>query len=129
VDYWTESNPTNAYPKPGVVDGDNPKYGSTLAYFDASYGKINTITLGYNLPKKPLQSLGISRLRAYVTAQNPFVFGSPYYSETGLDPQPNSKGDENQSTPENSPLPARINVVGYNTPSTRTYLVGLNITF
>lgn len=130
VDYWTESNPTNAYPKAGGTEyTNNPKYGSTLAYFDASYCKINTITLGYNLPKNTLKSLGISRLRAYVTAQNPFVFASPYYSETGLDPQPNSKGDEAQATAENSVVPTRINIVGYNTPSTRTYLVGLNITF
>jgi hypothetical protein len=131
VDYWTPENTDAKYPAPGVVSGDNPKYGSTLAYFDASYGKINTITLGYNLPKKPLESLGISRLRAYVTAQNPFVFGSPYYTDTGLDPQPNAKGDDTKSqvNAANSVVPARINVVGYNTPSTRTYLVGLNITF
>ena len=63
--------------------------------------------------------------------QNPLVFASPYYTETGLDPQPNSRGMETfaQSQPQNSVVPERINVVGYNTPATRNYLVGLNITF
>lgn len=38
VDYWTEENTNAKYPKPGgIQSGDNPKYGSTLGYFDASY--------------------------------------------------------------------------------------------
>lgn len=50
VDYWSEENTNAKYPKPGgIASGDNPKYGSTLGYFDAGYLKIRTITLGYNL--------------------------------------------------------------------------------
>ena len=49
VDYWTPENRDAKYPKPGgVQSGDNPKYGSTLGYFDASYFKVGQITLGYN---------------------------------------------------------------------------------
>jgi TonB-linked SusC/RagA family outer membrane protein len=130
VDYWTESNPTNAYPKPGAMEyTNNPKYGSTLAYFDGSYGKINTITLGYNFAGEWMKSMGLSKLKLYFTAQNPFVFASPFYSESGLDPQPNSKGREFQDTPGNSVVASRVNIVGFNTPSTRNYILGLNITF
>jgi hypothetical protein len=65
--------------------------------------------------------------------QNPLIFASPYYSETGLDPQPNStnasSNTSTQSQPQNTVVPERLNVVGYNTPATRNDLVGLNITF
>ena len=130
IDYWTPENPTNAYPKPGGLElNNNPKYASTLAYFDGTYLKINAITLGYNFEQEWLKKLSASQLRLYCTVQNPFIFASDYYKQSGLDPQPNSGGRSNQATPENSVVPERINVVGYNTPSTRNYMIGVNVTF
>jgi hypothetical protein len=127
VDYWTEENPDVRYPKPGgMMSGDNPKYGSTLGLFDGSYVKIRTITLGYNFNKNTLDDLGVSSLRLYVTVQNPFVFGSPYYRESGMDPEPNSRGNENQAV--NSYKSNQL-VIGTNNPSTRNYMMGLNLTF
>ncbi|MDQ0064862.1 SusC/RagA family TonB-linked outer membrane protein [Chryseobacterium lathyri] len=127
VDYWTEENPNVRYPKPGgMMSGDNPKYGSTLGLFDGSYVKIRTITLGYNFNKNILENLGVSSLRLYVTVQNPFVFGSPYYRESGMDPEPNSRGNENQAV--NSYKSNQL-VIGTNNPSTRNYMMGLNLTF
>ncbi|MDH6310121.1 TonB-linked SusC/RagA family outer membrane protein [Dysgonomonas sp. PFB1-18] len=132
IDYWTQDNPTNAYPKPyGPEVTNNPKYASTLSYFDASYVKITNITLGYNFSGKWMQKLGVNKLRVYATVQNPFIFASDYYSETGLDPQPNADGGNGstQAVASNSVLPSRIAVVGYNTPATRNYLFGLNVSF
>ena len=132
IDYWTPSNPTNAYPKPyGPEQNNHPIHTSSLSYFDASYVRITNITLGYNFRGEWMKQAGIDRLRVYFTAQNPFVFASPYYSETGLDPQPNAGGRDTgtQSQPQNSVVPERMYVVGYNTPATRNYLFGLNLTF
>ncbi|WP_312769215.1 SusC/RagA family TonB-linked outer membrane protein [Epilithonimonas sp.] len=127
VDYWSEENPNVRYPKPGgLMSGDNPKYASTLALFDGSFVKIRTITLGYNFNKDVLDNLGISNLRLYVTVQNPFVFGSPYYRHSGMDPEPNSRGDENQAV--NSYKRNQL-IIGTNNPSTRNYMMGLNLTF
>jgi TonB-dependent starch-binding outer membrane protein SusC len=128
VDYWTTENTGAKYPKPGGVGGDNPEYGSTLGYFDASYLKIRTITLGYNVTQKLTQRIGIYKLRVYFTAQNPFVMFSPYNKESGMDPETNSYGNENASVPYGKEL-RRLLTVGYNTPSTRNYLVGINLTF
>lgn len=130
VDYWTPENTNAKYPKPGgVMSSDNPKYGSTLGYFDASYMKIRTITLGYNFENcKWTKSLGIERMRAYVTVQNPFVFFSPYHDESGMDPETNSYGNENAAVPLSDNL-KRLLTIGTNTPSTRNYLFGLNLTF
>lgn len=127
VDYWTPENTGAKYPKPGgITSGDNPKYGSTLGYFDASYLKIRTITLGYNFDNLNfIKNLGVSQLRAYVTVQNPFVLFSPFNNETGLDPETNSLGDENVAVEMLSRLP----IVGTNSPSTRNFLFGINLTF
>ena len=129
VDYWTPENTDAKYPKPGgLADGDNPKFGSTLGLFDASYVKIRTITLGYNFNQKWIKDAGISKLRIYGTVQNPFVLFSPYHSETGMDPESNSYGDENAAVAYSQNL-KRLLTIGTNTPSTRNFLVGLNLTF
>jgi TonB-linked SusC/RagA family outer membrane protein len=128
VDYWTPENTGGKYPKPGGIEqSDNPKYGSTLGYFDASYLKVRTITLGYNVPKDWLKRLSVSNLRIYATAQNPFTLFSPYYSESGMDPETNSYGDENQAV--TTSLKPRLLIVGTNSPSSRNYLFGINLTF
>lgn len=128
VDYWTEDNPTNAYPKPGGVESsNNPKYGNSLGYFSGSYLKVRTITLGYNFNQPWLKKCGISKARLYFTVQNPFVLFSPYTDESGMDPETNSYGDENQAV--TTFYKSRLLVVGYNTPSTRNWLLGVNITF
>ncbi len=129
VDYWTPENTDAKYPKPGgIQDGDNPKFGSTLGLFDASYVKIRTITLGYNFNQKWLKDAGISKLRLYTTAANPLVLFSPYHRETGLDPESNSYGNENAAVSYSWNL-RRILTIGTNTPSTRNFLVGLSLTF
>jgi len=128
VDYWTPENTDTRYPKPGgLISGDNPKYSSTLAYFDASYVKIRTITLGYKFNQQFLKDAGISNLRLYATVQNPFIIYSPYYKESGMDPETNSYGNENQAVTD--ALRSRLPVVGTNTPITTNWIFGLNISF
>lgn len=129
VDYWTPENTHASYPRPGgITAGDNPKYGSTLGYFDASYLKIRTISLGYNFSRSNwMTKAGIDRLRVYVTAQNPLVMFSPYYKESGMDPETNSYGDENQAV--TTTYQSRLPVVANNAPATRNYLIGMNLTF
>ena len=129
VDYWTPENTGAKYPKPGgLMSSDNPKYGNTLALFDASYMKVRTITLGYNFNLKAVKDLGIQKLRIYATVQNPFVLFAPYTNETGMDPETNSYGDENMASTTGL-VNKRILTVGTNSPSTRNYLLGVSLTF
>jgi TonB-dependent starch-binding outer membrane protein SusC len=126
INYWTPSDTTAKFPNPaGPYSGDFPKYMSTLGYFDASYLKIRSLTLGYNFSHSLIKNSDV-KLRMYVTAENPFVFFSPYYNMSKQDPEPNSYGDQNQAV---SSYQHRVLVVGFNTPSTRNYIVGLNLTF
>jgi hypothetical protein len=132
VDYWTPTNTDAKYPRPGgIINGDNPKYGSTLSYFDGSYLKIRAITLGYDFSRL-IKSKDV-KLRMYFTAQNPFVLFSPFHKESGLDPEPNSVGNQNVASTgtisANNSLLQRLLIVGYNTPSTRNYIIGVNLSF
>lgn len=130
VDYWTPENTDAKYPRPGsLASGDNPKYASTLGYFDASYLKVRSMSLGYNFDNMAwLKNAGVNRLRLYATAQNPFVLFSPYNKESGMDPETNSFGDQNAAVPLSGNL-SRILTLGTNAPAVRTYIVGLNLTF
>ena len=132
VDYWTEENTGAKYPKPaGAGDTDNAKYGSTMGYFNAGYLKIRAITLGYDFAKlQAVKNLGISRLRLYATVQNPFVLFSPFNNECGLDPETNSWATENTAVPIGGYTGKhKMPIVSYNTPATRNFLFGLNVTF
>jgi hypothetical protein len=84
------------------------------------------MTFGYNFTQKWLKPAGIERMRVYCTLENPFVFFSPYKNMSGMDPETNSHATENTAV---SAGPYRILTIATNTPSTRNYLIGLNLTF
>jgi TonB-dependent starch-binding outer membrane protein SusC len=65
-------------------------------------------------------------MRMYFAVQNPFVMLSDFNKEMGLDPETNSRGDQNVAT---GGYNNRILTVGFNSPSTRNYIIGINLTF
>lgn len=76
-DYWTEEtgNANHYFPalnsQKTIINYDGY---SGLNYVDGSFWKVKNITLGYTLPKKVLNKLGIENIRVYGTITNPFVF-------------------------------------------------------
>jgi len=127
VDYWTPTNTGAKYPTPdGVLSGDNPVYASTLSYFNGTFVKIRTLTLGYEVKQDWIKKFGLSKLRIYATVQNPLILFSDYHKQSGMDPETNSYGDGNSAVASYN---HRILTVGYNTPSTHNYLIGLNMSF
>lgn len=131
IDYWTPTNTGARFPDPSTEkDSNNPKYGSTSGYFGASYLKISTITLGYNVNAKWMKLVGIQKLRIYSTVQNPLILFSSYHTLSGLDPETNSYANDsgNMAVAYSSNL-KRMLTVGYNTPSTHNYMMGINVTF
>ena len=129
VDYWTPENKGADFPRPGgIQSGDNQKYASTLGIFDGGYLKIRNITLGYNFSGAWMKKAGLSSLRLYAAVQNPFIISSEYYSMSGLDPEPNSLSNQGQFHATQIGGHA-LPVVGTNAPTTRNYLIGLNLSF
>lgn len=135
VDYWTPTNTGAKYPAPGgIQSGDGPKYGTTMGYFDGSYLKVRTINFGYNFDQRVVENLGMKRLRLFATVQNPFVLFSPFHDESGMDPESNSGVDangnaQNSATGTNGQVSRGIATIGSNVPTTRNFMLGLNLTF
>ena len=128
-DYWTRTNPTNAFPRPDA-GSDNVKYSSTLGYLDGSFIKARSISLGYNLPSSLLSHINVSSLRLYVTCLNPFIIYSPFVKNGyGLDPEGNGYGGVSNSTLGGTPVPGRAITVNLNAPPTRQFQFGLNMNF
>lgn len=133
VDYWTPTHATNAFPQPDAgVDGQ--KFTSTLTYRDGSFIKIRTIDLGYNLSGKMLKRAGIQSLRAYVSAQNPFILWAPLKRDgLGLDPEGNATNTNNAAVGTQgggaTAVPTRAILVGAGVPPTRQIIFGVNLKF
>jgi hypothetical protein len=73
VDYWTIDNPTNEYPRPNK-NQENIQYGSSLRYTDGGFVKLRNVTLGYSLPANLIEKMHMTKLRVFVTAQNPYTW-------------------------------------------------------
>jgi TonB-dependent starch-binding outer membrane protein SusC len=100
-----------------------------MGYFDASYLKVRSITLGYTLNSKLSKSIGIQNIRVYGSVMNPFIMFSKYHTLSGLDPETNSYGDQKDTQASVGGYAHNILVVGTNTPSTHDFLFGINVTF
>ena len=82
---------------------------------DGSFLRLNTVTLGYTLPKALTQKIYIQNLRFYVTAYNVFVWTN--YS--GFDPE--------VSTRRKVAYTPGVDYAAY--PRSRAFMLGVNLTF
>lgn len=110
INFWTSSNPTNDYFGLGGA-GLNSHHtkGNTrrsLVAQSANFWRVSDITLGYTLPKRVIERLGVGHVRVYAQAGNPFVFTD----FLGFNPEYNS-GGYNDDVPSS------------------TFLFGLNVSF
>ncbi|WP_419698095.1 SusC/RagA family TonB-linked outer membrane protein [Mucilaginibacter sp. NFX135] len=107
-DYWTPTNHQNYYPKPNSASTNTP-YSSLLSYFDGTFLKVRSLTLGYYMPEAITKRIKVKSLRVYATAQNPFILFSPYRNEFhGLDPE--TAGSLNVDTPPTKSFTFGINM-------------------
>jgi hypothetical protein len=130
VDYWTPTNPTNAFPQPDASK-DALLFTSTLTYRDGSFIKLRTIDLGYSIPTEKLKKAKIEGLRIYASAQNPFILWAPLVRDgLGLDPEGNGNGNAVGSQGGGvTPVPGRAITVGMGVPPTRQIIFGVNLRF
>lgn len=112
VDYWTPTNPTNAFPRPNE-NQESPRFNSSMAIFDGSFVKVRNINLGYQVPSKIASKMGMQSLRIYTSIQQPFIFSSFISKNGGIDPE--TEIDDSLG--------------GGVTPSTWTSTIGLNVKF
>jgi hypothetical protein len=82
---------------------------------DASFIRINNITVGYTLPAAAIKAMKLTRVRVYGTVNNVAVITG--YS--GYDPEVNTRRD--------TPVTPGVDYSAY--PRSRSFIVGLNVTF
>lgn len=92
---------------------------STLGIQDGSYLRLNTVTLGYTLPKNVTGLIGIEKVRLYGTIYNALTLTS----YKGLDPEVNS------NTGLNSAEYPTIGLDWGTYPRARSFTVGVNVEF
>lgn len=131
VDYWTPTNPTNWFPMPAPAISTASDAWSTLGYYDATFVKLRSINLGYTFSRAALARIGVENLKLYFVIDNVATLFSPYFNQTGFDPEGTGLGNQGVSNPgniRNNNNGNGILTVGLGTPLRRTFALGVNIT-
>lgn len=108
---WTSENPSNRYPRALATEIDNSF--SSRFVEDASYIRLRSVTLGYNVSAAHIQKIGLRNLRVFANAANLWTLTN--YS--GYNPEGNAYG-------------ATTNIVGVDDglfPLAKTYTLGIKI--
>ncbi|NJB35247.1 SusC/RagA family TonB-linked outer membrane protein [Croceivirga sp. JEA036] len=111
---WTPQNPDSDVPADRQnAYGNNVRARSDYFLEDGTYYRLRNITLGYSLPEDAVNTIGMKKLRFYVSAMNPITI-TDY---TGFDPEVGGNG-----------LSTRGVDIG-NYPVARRFLLGLQAKF
>ncbi|WP_225035116.1 SusC/RagA family TonB-linked outer membrane protein [Winogradskyella sp. SM1960] len=114
LDYWSIDNPNAGSPR--LARNDTPNINISDRYIeDGSYLRIQNVTLGYTLPSRFSNDIGLSKLKVYGSIQNLHTFTN--YS--GYDPE---VGAYNQNA-------LLLGVDNGRYPSPRTFTLGINVEF
>jgi len=116
---WTGDGTSNTEPRPAWTAKSNNARPSSRFLEDGSYARLKNLQIGYTIPQKALDVIGLSHVRVYLSGTNLLTFTK--YS--GLDPEmtvsDNSKGSGDKA--------AGIDWGTY--PSAMTIMFGMNINF
>ncbi len=69
--YYTPEHPSTEYPRPKP---DTHLHLYSFAVRDASYLRLRTLSLGYNIPKEAFSKIGLKNARVYLTGTNLLTF-------------------------------------------------------
>ena len=116
---WSPTNQDSNIPALSTKDANNELRPSTFFIEDGAYLRVKTVQLGYTLPASIIEKIRVVKFRVYLQAQNLVTF-TKY---TGLDPE---VGMQNYSS-DNRNLDMGVDRGLY--PNSRTYTLGLNVTF
>ncbi len=105
--YYTPEYPSTEYPRPKP---DTHLHLFPFAVRDASYVRLRTLTLGYNIPRDTFSKIGLQSAKVYLTGTNLFTFT-----------------DFKSYSPEQTPLNNDQNGSAF--PETRNITLGVKLGF
>ncbi|GGG49739.1 SusC/RagA family TonB-linked outer membrane protein [Hymenobacter glacieicola] len=130
--YWTPATPENRYPQPNQnYFNDFVLNAQTLSYMSGTFIKVRSIDLGYTLPASIIQRAKMSTARIYLQVQNPLIW-SPveYYKKNkAIDPDALSYSTRFSGNTSVNGGVSFDGLAGTNYPTTRAFIVGLNVGF
>ncbi|MGY0035237.1 hypothetical protein [Pedobacter sp. NJ-S-72] len=107
LNHWTPENPNTDVPRL-TTDNLGWTQTSTRLLYSATYARLKTVSLGYNLSKKLSARMGVQNLRLNLTGENLLTF----YRHKGMDPEQTISGS-----------------TYFRYPAMRTFSAGINVTF
>ncbi len=105
---WTAENPKGNLPKVSGNDLEDAIQFSSRHIYNASFLRLKSVTLAYNLPKSIINKVGITNTRVYVNGTNLLTFSKYKVA----DPEVNQYGTR-----------------GWETPFGKTYTFGIELSF
>ena len=87
---------------------------------DVSYIRLKNLQFGYELPKRWISKIGLSKVSVYFSGENLWTSSPMFKYCDNYDPEVINAGDSDFRTAEGD---------GYSYPMLRTVTLGLNLTF
>lgn len=112
LDRWTGEGTSNEVPRASSEASNNQLF-SSFYVEDGSYLRIQNVQLGYSIPTKYLNNMGLDQFRFYVSVNNVYTF-TKY---RGYNPDVSNA----------NPTSAGVDLGQY--PNTRTFTTGINVSF
>lgn len=109
-DYWTESNPNAAFPRP-YLQGNHNFLPADKWMLNGQYIRLKNFQVGYTFSNKLMERIDVSKLRIFVSGQDLLTFSKLGIFESRFNPE--SKG----------------NGAAADYPFFATLSMGLNVTF
>ncbi|SDZ98777.1 TonB-linked outer membrane protein, SusC/RagA family [Xylanibacter ruminicola] len=120
LDFWTPTNTDAKYPRlaaqGSASDTNNWGRPSDIFVLDAKYARLKNLAIGYSLPKKWIDPMGLQKLRVYVTGQDLLTLTKNSF----IDPESSEFGSNMNSGGGNS---------GRNYPMLQYYGFGFDVEF
>ena len=121
--YWTEDH-TDAY-LPRYTGYFAPFYkgrvnANTRYLQDASYIRLKSVQLGYNLPTKLTRKIGLQKVSVFVAGENLWTWSPVYKHTRDVDVTANIYGTDSTLSTTGD---------GYNFPTMKSFSLGLKVTF
>ena len=110
------NNPNGTAARPDYTQSSERLRANVSSAFieDGSFIRVRNITLGYNLPKEVISKIGLTKLRIYTTAKNPFIITD-------------FKGFNPEQRDNNNPLSPSDTEGAY--PLNKSFVLGVNLSF
>ena len=124
---WSEDNRNAYYPVP--LYGNRSKQKQTKYLQNAAYIRLRDLTVGYTLPQKWLQPLGVQALKVFFSAQNLWEATGMYKY---LDPDMTGSANQSVTDANGNTNPTNLGVVTGDMksyPFCRSFSFGINLTF